>query len=373
MRIVVLALALLANLMVAAPAFAESRSDRVLIIVSSEGRDDGKTRPGFEFDEFAQAWTIFRANGLTVEVASPAGGKVQPDAYEADKVYNAAALADPEAVKALAETQATAAVDAKRYGGVYVIGGGGAMFDVFSDRNLHRILARAYESGAVVGGVCHGPAVLANVRLSDGSLLVSGKRVTGFTNAEEAGFGKRWASSYPLFLETALRQSGAKFEQAGVMLPFAVTDGRLVTGQNPFSTAVSVDAMIHAMGKKPAARTPYPDERSLQLVARYLEGDRARAEKELAAAPEAHDPKLIGIYGTIVVGGADGNAERIRTGLGLMELAARHVSSARLETARAEAELMLGDRVSARARLYRVLEKAPDHEPARKLLAGMKG
>lgn len=373
MRIIAVALALMANVLAAAPGFAKPDGDRVLIVVSSEGRDQGKTRPGFEFDEFAQAWTIFRANGLEVEVASPAGGNAEPDEYESDKVYNAAALADPEAAQALAATQATASVDARRYAGVYIIGGGGAMFDVFSDRNLHGVIARAYESGAVVGGVCHGPAVLANVRLSDGSLLVSGKRLTGFTNAEEAGFGKRWAPSYPVFLETALRESGAQFEQTGVMLPFAVTDGRLVTGQNPFSTAVSVEAMIRAMGREPVARTPYPDERALQLAAGYLKGHSAQAEKDLAAAPEAFDVMLIGIYGTIIVGQANGNAAQIRSGLGLMELAARHISNPRLELARAQAELQLGNNAAARARLQRILENAPDNEAARKLLAGMKG
>jgi putative intracellular protease/amidase len=367
MRLFKIGLALVSSLFVAAPVVAEP-TKKVLIVVSSEGRDKGKTRPGFEFDEFAQAWSIFKANGLDVEVASPAGGPAEADAFEADKVYNAAVTADPEAQKWLSATKATKSVAAAGYAGIYVIGGGGAMFDVYQDQALHKLLAKAYEAGTVLGGVCHGPAVFANVRLSDGTPLVKGRRLTGFTNAEESGFGKRWAASYPVFLETALKAQGATFEQTGVMLPFVVTDGRLVTGQNPFSTAASVEAMIRAMGKTPVARTPYQDERALLLVAKYLDGKAEEARAEFAAHPEGHDAMLIGIYGTIVTGEAGAGAERLAKGLGLMELAATRVSNPRLETAMAETEHRLGRAAEARARLTRILAVAPAHEGARKLL-----
>ena len=367
MRLIAILLA--AGMLLAAPAAA---ADKVLIVVSSHGRDQGKTRPGFEFDEFAQAWSIFRGNGVEVEVASPAGGRAEPDAFEAGKVYNAQVLGDQEAQAWLSKTKATRDVDVGDYAGIYLIGGGGAMFDLFADKPLQALLARAFESGAVVGGVCHGPAVLANVRLSDGTPLVAGRRLTGFTNAEEKGFGKRWASSYPLFLETALERSGAMFEQGEVMLPHIVADGRLVTGQNPFSTALSVEAMIRAMGKEPVARAQYPDERALLFVANYLEGGTLAAREALAADPKGHDMMLIGIYGTIVAGGSDGSSNRLLKGLGLMELAADHVSDPRLEIAMAQAELKLGRKLAARARAQRLLADAPDHQPARELLAATK-
>lgn len=367
MRLVKIGLALVCSIFLAAPAIA-APVKKVLIVVSSEGRDHGKTRPGFEFDEFAQAWSIFTANGFEVEVASPAGGAAEADEFERDKVYNAPVVANLQAQKWLSATKATRSVAAAAYAGVYVIGGGGAMFDVFRDKALHKLLAESYEAGAILGGVCHGPAVFANVRLSSGSPLVKGRRITGFTNAEESGFGKRWASSYPVFLETALEAQGAIFEQAGVMLPFVVADGRLVTGQNPFSTALSVEAMITAMGKIPVARTPYPDERSLLLVAKYLDGKAEEAGAELAAAPESYDAMLIGIYGTIVAGEAGAGADRLAEGLGLMELAVSRVSNPRLEMAMAETEHRLGRASAAKARINRILAVAPEHEGARKLL-----
>jgi putative intracellular protease/amidase len=370
MRRLLLGLGLIAGLLSIAPAQAASK-DKVLIVVSSEGRDGGKKRPGFEFDEFAQAWSIFRANGMRIEVASPTGGAAEPDEYEADKIYNAAVIADPEAKKWLSATKATASIRPGDYAGIYLIGGGGAMFDVFSDPGLQTLLARAYEMGAVVGGVCHGPAVLSKVRLSNGRPLVAGRRVTGFTNAEEQGFGKRWASSYPIFLEDALKASGARFEQTRVMLPFVVTDGRIVTGQNPFSTAMSVDAMVKAMGKKPVARQLYPDERSLLLVAKFLGGDPKTAKADLRAAPEAHDVMLIGIYGTILAGGAEKRREEVAQGLSLMEMAATRVSNPRLDVAMAEAEHRLGRTTGARKRLEKVLATNPDNSAAQRLLASM--
>jgi putative intracellular protease/amidase len=370
MRKLLLGLGLVAGLFSIPPAQAASR-DKVLIVVSSEGRDGGKTRPGFEFDEFAQAWSIFRSNGMNVEVASPAGGAAEPDQFEADKVYNAAVAADPEARKWLSATKATATIRPRDYAGIYVIGGGGAMFDVFADPALQTLLARAYEAGAVVGGVCHGPAVLSKVRLSSGRHLVAGRRVTGFTNAEEQGFGKAHASSYPIFLEDALKASGARFEQTRVMLPFVVTDGRIVTGQNPFSTAMSVDAMVKAMGKKPVARKPYPDERSLLLVAKFLGGEAEAAIAELHAAPEAHDIMLIGIYGAILAGGTEKRPEDVAQGLSLMEMAATRVSNPRLDVALAEAEHRLGRTAGARKRLEKLLSSNPDNKAAKRLLASM--
>lgn len=245
------------------------------------------------------------------------------------------------------------------------------MFDLLADPALWALLAKAYEAGAVVGGVCHGPAVLSKVRLSNGRALVEGRRVTGFTNAEEAGFGKRWASSYPVFLENALNKSGARFEQGKVMLPFVVADGRIVTGQNPFSTAMSVDAMLKAMGRKPVARQLYPDERSLLLVAKFLDGKADAARADLNAAPAAHDIMMIGIYGTMVAGGANKGTDEVVQGLALMELAAMHVYNPRLELAMAGAEHRLGKTADARGRAQKLLIKHPDLSAAQRLLASL--
>lgn len=251
MRKLLLALAAVAVAVVAMPAQA---AQKVLLVVSANGRDGGETRPGFEFDEYAQAWDVLRKNGIEVEVASPTGGKVEPDTFEKEKPYNATVAADGKAMAWLTATKRTDSVDPKAYAAVYVLGGGGAMFDILADRALQSLLGRAYEAGAVVGGVCHGPAVLARVILAKGRPLVKDRRVTGYTNAEEAAFGERWSSKYPVLLEDVMKASGARFEQGRVMLPHVVADARVVTGQNPSSTAQTVEAMLRAMGKTPVER-----------------------------------------------------------------------------------------------------------------------
>src|SRR5687768_8613048 len=96
---------------------------RILIVVSGEGRDQGKTRPGFEMDEFSQAYLIFRDNGLSVDVASPAGGAVEADKYNPEETFNARLLADADAMRKLADTRATREVRAGDYAAVYVVGG----------------------------------------------------------------------------------------------------------------------------------------------------------------------------------------------------------------------------------------------------------
>jgi putative intracellular protease/amidase len=370
MRYVTILFAAFCGLFLAvAPALAEP-APRALLVASGHG-DGGRSRPGFEMDEFAQAWAVFRDNGFEVDVASPAGGAVQPDEYEADKSYNQRILADAAAMQALGQTIDTEAADPNAYSAIYVLGGGGAMFDLYADGALQALIARAYAQGAVVGGVCHGPAVLANVRLPGGRHLVEGRRVTGFSNAEEEMFGERWSASYPTLLETALRARGAAFEQGPAMLPHVVADGRLVTGQNPFSTARTVEAMVRALGREPARREPYADERSLILVGRFLAGERAQAAAELAAAPAAHDVMLIGIYGDILAAQAGQDAAKLRTALELMELAAARLWEPRLELSMASVERRLGNAAGARQRAERVLAREPANEPARRLLASL--
>lgn len=349
-----------------------AQSGKILLVASGHGRDEGRTQPGFEMDEFAQAWAVFRDNGFEVELASPSGGPVQADKFDVGKPYNARALADPKAMRQLGATIATGSVDPSRYAAVYVLGGGGAMFDLFADPALQKLLAANYEAGGVVGGVCHGPAVFSAVRLSDGRFLVDGRRVTGFTNDEEKLFGERWSSSYPLLLETGLRDRGARFEQGAVMLPFVVADGRLVTGQNPFSTALTAEAMVRAMGREPITRQPYADERSLLLVARFLKGERQQAASELGAETKGYDVPLIGVYGDILAAQAGKDAARLETALSLMHLAASKVWHPRLELAIAGAEHRSGLTPAARRRVERVLEKKPDMAAARALLSSLK-
>ena len=285
-----------------------SEPKKVLIVVSSEGRDHGKTRPGFEMDELAQAWLIFRANGLAVDLASPAGGAAQADKYNPKEAFNAGFLADVEATRKLADTRATRDVRAADYDAVYIVGGKGAMFDLPKDAALQAVITGIHERGGVVAAVCHGPAALADVRLGDGSLLVAGKALTGFSNEEEAVFGKRWAREFPFQLEDALRERGARWQEAPLMMPKLVVDGRLITGQNPYSTAAVADALVRALGREPVAREPWRDEATMALVQRHLAGDGTDTRRELAANRDRFHVELIGMLGYYQAQGAADDA-----------------------------------------------------------------
>ena len=353
------------------PAYA-AVPDKVLIVVSGEGRDQGKTRPGYEFDELSQAWLIFKANGLKVDVASPQGGAVEADKYNAQDPFNAALLGDEEAMRTLAATRSTRDVKAADYAAIYVVGGKGAMFDLPRDNALASLLAEAYLQGAVIGAVCHGPAALVDVKLGDGTLLVAGKAITGFTNEEEAVFGKRWAKEFPWQLEDALRGRGARWQEAPLMMAKVVVDGRLVTGQNPYSTPGVADAIVRATGRTPVVRTPWRDELTMALAARARSGDVPGAADALAQDRERYHVDLLGMLGYYQAKAAGGDDD-LRHALTLMQLAMPYMAQPQLKLGAAEAHLRLGEREQAKSLVQQVLAGKPDMAEAKALLQRIDG
>lgn len=349
-----------------------SVAGRILIVVSGEGRDQGKTRPGYEFDELSQAWLIFKANGFAIDVASPQGGAVEADTYNAQEPFNAALLADADAMRVLADTRKTKDVDATDYTAVYVVGGKGAMFDLPRDPALRTLLADAYEHGAVIGAVCHGPAAFADVRLRDGTPLVQGRALTGFTNEEEVLFGKRWAKEFPWLLEDRLRADGARWEEAPLMMAKVVVDGRLVTGQNPYSTAGVADAIVRATGRTPVARTPWRDELTMALAAEAREGRGREVADALAQDTARYHVDLLGLLGYYQAQAATGDDD-VRHALQLMQLAMPYMAAPQLKLGAAEAHLRLGERDQAKALVQAVLAATPDMAEAKALLQRIDG
>lgn len=315
------------SLLIVAPAdAAPNANNRVLLIVSGHGLDEGKTRPGFEMDELSQAYAVFADNGLLVDIASPSGGAVVADKFNRNKPYNSRFLADPVASAKLAGTRALASVSNEEYAAVFVIGGKGAMFDLPVDVRLKALLAQTYQAGGVIGAVCHGPAVLMNVPLKDGASLLEGRAVTGFSNEEEALFGKGWLPSFPVLLENGLRGSGAKFSEAPMMLSHVVTDGRLVTGQNPASTAAAAEAVIRAMGRTPVPRQQPADERSMALLAQMLGGDKEKARTSFRADPKVYNIPLVAMWGFFQAQSAGSDRDALTNAVEVMELALPHFS-----------------------------------------------
>jgi putative intracellular protease/amidase len=344
---------------------------RVLLVLSSEGRDGGKIRPGFEMDEYAQAYLVFRANGFKVEVASPAGGAIEADRFDAKDDHIQAMMADADAQTLLRTTRRTQDLTVGEHQAIFVIGGKGAMFDLPKDPALQRLMGRHYDRGGVLAAVCHGPAAFAHVVRSDGKPLVAGRRVTGFTNEEEATFGKKWVKEFPFLLETKLREQGAAWEEAALMMPKLVVDGHLITGQNPFSTVQAAEAVVKALGRVPVQRPSFKQEASMQLVQRWLSGERDAVRAALKADAGRYKTDLIAMLGVYQFKSATDDAMR-RQALSIMELAEPHMSHPKLRLTIAEAHLALGNDKAGREVLTALVANQPDFAEAKQALDALK-
>ena len=263
-----------------------------------------------------------------------------------------------------------AQVRAKDFAAVYVVGGKGAMFDLPADPALKRLISDVYEQGGVVAAVCHGPAALVDVPLSDGSQLVAGKRVTGFSNEEETVFGKRWAKEFPFLLEDAMRARGVQWQEAPLMMPKLVVDGRLITGQNPYSTTAVAEAIVTALGLAPVARQPWRDEATMTLVERLLAGETKAVHDELAVHREHFHVELIGLLGYYQLQAAQ-DETAVRNALSIMELATPYMPEPQLKLGIADAHWRLGNAAQSRKLLGKLLETHPDMDEARQLLVKM--
>ena len=204
------------------------KKNKIVIIVSSYGKDNGKKRPGFEMEEFSKAYLIFKANDLIVEVSSPKGGKVDLGQFNKEKTYNKQILQDTIVMKMFDQTIPTANLNANDYDALYVVGGKGPMFDLVVDPSLQDLITDMYKKKAIIATICHGTIALANIKI-DNKYLVENKTLTGFSNEEEKIFGKT-DSEFPFLLEDKLLLRGAKYKKIDAMLPHMLHDDNLITG-----------------------------------------------------------------------------------------------------------------------------------------------
>jgi putative intracellular protease/amidase/ketosteroid isomerase-like protein len=222
-------------------------SDKRILIVLTSHAQLGRTgrATGFYVSEAAHPWKVFADAGYAVDLVSVAGGAPPRDGEDRTDPVQRAFLDDPWIGAQLSATATPADVDAADYAALLLAGGHGTMWDFPASEPLAELVAAVYEQGGVVGAVCHGPAGLVDVVLSDGSHLVAGRSVAAFTDDEERAVGL--TDVVPFALQTALEQAGARHSAAPDFQPWVVRDGRLVTGQNPASaTGVAVE-MVAAL------------------------------------------------------------------------------------------------------------------------------
>lgn len=219
----------------------------MLIVLTSHDQlgNTGK-KTGFWLEEFAAPYYVLKDAGVSITLASPKGGQPPLDP-KSDLPENQTELtkrfrADTAAQADLACTTKLADVSADDFDAVFYPGGHGPMWDMPDDATSIALIEAFVKADKPVGAVCHAPAAFVNVRGKDGDYLVKGKRVTGFTNTEEAVVGLDHV--VPFLLEDRLKERGGRYSKAADWAPYVVVDGLLVTGQNPASSGLGANALL---------------------------------------------------------------------------------------------------------------------------------
>jgi putative intracellular protease/amidase len=213
---------------------------RLLIIVTSHGDIDGEPTTGVWFSEFSEPLAVFRRAGIELTVASPRGGPAPVDPRGYPKAHEIAEVQD--ALELLNATRPLTKMREQDFDGVFMPGGHGPMFDLATDAKAKQLLSDFWTAGKPVGSVCHGPASLLDVVLSDGSTLLQNRRVTGFTKGEDEA--DALFAHMPFSLQERMTAEGANFIEKPPRSVHTETDGKLVTGQNPASAVATAEAFL---------------------------------------------------------------------------------------------------------------------------------
>ncbi|CAA9888488.1 Dimethylallyltransferase [Candidatus Methylobacter favarea] len=225
---------------------------KILMVLTSHDQlgDTGK-KTGFWLEEFAAPYYVFKDKGAGITLASPKGGQppIDPKSDEPDSQTEAARRfkEDREAQAALADTIELSTVVAEDYDAVFYPGGHGPLWDLAEDIHSIKLIEAMYAAGKPVAAVCHAPGVLRHARAPDGSPLVKGKPVTGFSNSEEAAV--QLADIVPFLVEDELIRKGGNYSKADNWQPYVITDGNLITGQNPASSAPAAVEVLRKLLK----------------------------------------------------------------------------------------------------------------------------
>ena len=219
----------------------------ILIVLTSHDQlgSTGK-KTGFWLEEFAAPYYVFKDAGAAITLVSPKGGQPPLDP-KSDLPENLTELtkrfrSDKVAQAELANTKKLADVSAAGFDAVFYSGGHGPMWDMPDNAMSIALIEAFVKANKPVGAVCHAPAAFVNVRRKDGEYLVKGKRVTGFTNAEEKAVGL--AEVVPFLLEDRLKERGGLYRKGADWTPHVEVDGKLVTGQNPASSGPAAKELL---------------------------------------------------------------------------------------------------------------------------------
>lgn len=223
---------------------------KVLMVLTSHdqlGNTGRKT--GFWLEELAAPYYEFKDAGAEIVLASPKGGQPPLDpksnepAFQTDDTRRFEA--DAQATAQLASTVRLESASQANFDTVFYPGGHGPLWDLAEDKHSIALIESFIAADKPVALVCHSPGVLRNVKTAAGNPLVGGRKVTGFTNTEEAAVDL--TDVVPFLVEDELKAKGGMFSRADDWAPYVVTDGLLITGQNPASSAPVADLVLRQL------------------------------------------------------------------------------------------------------------------------------
>ena len=225
---------------------------KILFVLTSHdqlGNTGEKT--GFWIEEFASPYYYLVDKGVDVTLASPKGGQPPIDPTS-DKPENQTEStkrfkADKDLQEKLSKTYQLSEVSSEDYDAVFYPGGHGPLWDLAESETSARLIESFYNANKPVSFVCHAPAALKHVKNTDGEPLVKGKKVTGFTNTEEALV--KLTDVVPFLVEDMLKENGGIYSKVGDFEPYALEDGLLITGQNPASSEKVAEILFHKLEK----------------------------------------------------------------------------------------------------------------------------
>lgn len=224
---------------------------KILIVLTSHDRlGDTGHKTGFWLEEFAAPYYVFKDAGAQIMLASPAGGQPPLDPKSDEPGAQTSATErfrqDLDAQKQLATTTPLASINVADFDAVFYPGGHGPLWDLAQDATSIALIESVERAGKPLGLVCHAPGALIKARAVDGRPLVAGRKVTGFSNSEEAAVGL--TNVVPFLIEDEFQRLGGRYEKGADWQSHVVTDGRLVTGQNPGSSEGVAKALLALLG-----------------------------------------------------------------------------------------------------------------------------
>lgn len=217
---------------------------KVLIVLTSHSHlGETGENTGLWLSELTHPYFVFTTRGIEVDIVSIQGGEVpvDPRSWDEEDNNNERFMADSQLMDNLQHSKSLDDIDTIHYQAIIFAGGHGTMWDFPNDPDVQEKAAAIFEQQGIVAAICHGSAALLNIRLSDGSLLIDDKRLTGFSNAEESAI--ELTDVVPFSLQDELMIAGAHFVELPAWSANVVVDDLLVTGQNPQSAAGVADAV----------------------------------------------------------------------------------------------------------------------------------